>query len=250
MQRLRVGRTNGVPCESAVAAADRGSENFTVGNVWLISTREKQVERMVTLVTGFEPFGGGTFNISELVVRSLTAVPNPNVVTAVLPAAYRQAAAQVAEMLREHQPDTAILLGQSRSARSIHLERLAVNLDDSAHPDNDGEVRRQRPVLAQAPATYRSSLPLTRMTDVAERFGETVKLSDDAGRYVCNHTFFVAAHLSATELPQTRCGFVHLPVVSPSSNRVGRFTEVVRAWTAAAGDAEDAAAEIVVVPYR
>ena len=53
---------------------------------------------------------------------------------------------------------------------------------------------------------------------------------DDAGGYVCNHVFFTAAHLVATEFPGTSCGFVHLPAVQASDERLSQFIEIVRIW--------------------
>lgn len=187
---------------------------------------------MATLVTGFEPFGSATFNTSELVVRALSADPDPNVVTAVLPTSYHRAESRIADLLDEHRPRAVVLLGQSRTTRSIRLEQVAANLDDSRHPDNDGKVRRGRPILSEAPETYRSSLPLEFMAETARSFNESVDLSVDAGGYVCNHVFFMAMHLAATQLPCSRCGFAHLPAVDASSSRLARFVGIVRAWIA------------------
>lgn len=185
---------------------------------------------MVTLVTGFEPFGRATFNTSELVVRGLSAQGVANVVTAVLPTSYRRAASEVTDLLVEHRARMAVLLGQSRTASAIRLEQIAANLDDSVHADNDGEVRHRQPVQSDAPESYCSSLPLDVMVEAAGTFKEAVDLSVDAGGYVCNHVFFVAAHIVATTLQGCRCGFVHLPVVDVASDRLPRFVDIVRAW--------------------
>lgn len=54
---------------------------------------------MVTVVTGFEPFGGAKSNISELVVRELVAEHSPDVVAAALPTSHRGAASEITEMV-------------------------------------------------------------------------------------------------------------------------------------------------------
>jgi len=198
-------------------------------------------DAMVTLVTGFEPFGGATFNTSELVVRALSAGGADNVVTAVLPTSYSRAASAITDLLLAHRPRMTVLLGQSRTASSIRLEQVAANLDDSVHPDNDGAVRRRQPIWSDAPESYPSSLPLDRMAEAAGSCGEAIEMSRDAGGYVCNHVFFVTAHTVATALPGSRCGFVHLPIVDDASDRLPGFVDVVRAWIASGGAREASA---------
>jgi pyroglutamyl-peptidase len=187
---------------------------------------------MRTLVTGFEPFGGFEVNSSELVVTALAARNEPGVITAVLPTSYRRAEARIGELLRAHQPRTVLLLG-CEIASQICLEQVALNLDDSDAPDNDGEVRLRRRIIEEAPVGYWSSLQLEPMADAARDLREGVDFSHDAGAYVCNHVYFTAAHLVATELPHTRCGLVHLPALQGPGNRLTRLLELVRIWIVA-----------------
>lgn len=185
---------------------------------------------MTTLVTGFEPFGGASSNPSELVVAALAALGEVDVVTAVLPTSYRRAADGIGDLVQQHRPRWLLMLGLASDAARIRFEQVALNLNDAAAPDNDGEVRQGRRILAQAPVGYWSTLPLARMAETAYDLGEEVEFSRDAGGYVCNHVFFTAAHLAATRFPDTRTGFVHLPAVEPSDKRLKRFVAIVRTW--------------------
>ncbi len=185
---------------------------------------------MTTLVTGFEPFGGSKVNSSELVVKALDSLGQPNVVTAVLPTSYRRAEAQIGDLLRAHRPDTLLMLGLAEPTPKIRFEQVALNLDDSESTDNDGDLRMRGRIVEGAPVGYWSSLQLDRMADATRRHGERVLFSHDAGGFVCNHVFFTAAHLVATVYPATRCGFVHLPALSSSDKRLPRFVEIVRSW--------------------
>lgn len=187
---------------------------------------------MTTLVTGFEPFGGSSTNSSELVVTALAAVDEPGVITAVLPTSYRRAEARLGDLLHAHRPHAVLLLGLSDSAAGIRLEQVALNLDDSDAPDNDGEVRLRQRIVEGAPVGYWSSLQLNRMADAARDLREEVVFSHDAGGYVCNHAFFTAAHLLATEFPGSRCGFVHVPAVQGPGERLTRVLDIVRIWIA------------------
>jgi len=185
---------------------------------------------MTTLVTGFEPFGESTVNSSELVVAALDSPGNPDVIAEVLPTSYRRAEARIGDLLHTHRPSTVLMLGLAESTASIRFEQVALNLDDCDAPDNDGNVRLRQRIVEEAPVGYWSSLQLDRMADVSRDLGEDVLFSHDAGGYVCNHVFFTAAHLVAKEFPDTRCGFVHLPAVQASDERLSQFIEIVRSW--------------------
>ena len=185
---------------------------------------------MTTLVTGFEPFGDSKVNASELVVTALDSLGRPDVITEILPTSYRGSEARIGELLRVHRPRMLLMLGLAEATTKLRFEQVALNLDDSDAPDNDGEVRLRGRVVEGAPVGYWSSLELDRMADASRRLGERVLFSHDAGGFVCNHVFFTAAHLVATVYPATRCGFVHLPVVLQSDKRLSRFVEIVRVW--------------------
>lgn len=185
---------------------------------------------MTVIVTGFEPFGTSRTNSSGLLVAALHALEEPSVFTAILPTSYRRAEARMLELLHAHRPATVLMLGLSSEAVGLRLERVARNLDDCESPDNDGEVRLRRTIVEHAPPSYRSSLPLRRMAETARHLHEDAAWSDDAGSYVCNHVFFTAAHWTATQLPASRCGFVHLPALEESGDRLTRLLEIVRRW--------------------
>ena len=187
---------------------------------------------MTTLITGFEPFGGARSNSSELVVTALADLDHADVVTAVLPTSYRRAQAGICGLLQAHRPHRVLMLGLACGAVRIRFEQVALNLNDAAAPDNDGEVRLRQRIVDEAPVGYWSSLPLERMAEAARELGEEVEYSRDAGGYVCNHLFFTAAHAAATRSPETCTGFVHLPAVEQSDERLKYFIEIVRAWIA------------------
>lgn len=187
---------------------------------------------MTRLVTGFDAFGGLKVNSSEIVVEALAALGESGVVADVLPTSYRRAAARLVELFHLHRPRTVLMLGLAENATRIRLEQVALNLDDADAPDNDGEVRLRRRIVEEGPVGYWSSLRLNPMAKAARDLGEDVDFSHDAGGYLCNHVFFTAAHLAATDFPATRCGFVHLPPLQKSDERLGRFLDIVRSWIA------------------
>jgi len=123
-------------------------------------------------------------------------------------------------------------LGLADEEPRIRFEQVALNLDDSKAPDNDGEIRLRRHISETGPVGYWNSLQLEQMARVACHLGEDVVYSHDAGGYVCNHVFFTVAHLFATESLDIRCGLVHLPAVEGPGDRLMRLLDVVTIWIA------------------
>ena len=182
------------------------------------------------LITGFEPYGGVKVNPSSLIIDGLDESAAGDVVTAVLPTSYRRAEAEIVDLIHTYQPMAVLMLGLKRRATRLCFERVARNMDDALMPDNDGVIRLGERIVPEAPDNYPHSLPLDRMCDSAADTGESIDLSDDAGGYVCNHVFFAAAHLIASEYPDCRYGFVHVPPLRGSRERLSRMTELVQSW--------------------
>jgi pyroglutamyl-peptidase len=155
------------------------------------------------LVTGFDAFGGAEINASWEVVRSLTGV-----VTAQIPTAYKRAIPTLLEQLDQHQPQAILCVGQAAGRAQILLERVALNLNDSPQPDNDGVTYRDTPIIEGGPAAYFSSLPLRMIQQRLQQENIPVTLSNTAGTYLCNHLFYGVRHHSTVP-----AGFIHIPVL-------------------------------------
>jgi pyroglutamyl-peptidase len=93
---------------------------------------------MRILLTGFEPFGKASSNPSGEIVKQIIG---DNIVTAILPVAYRKSAERLLVLIEEHNPDVVICLGQADGRTEITPERVAINLDDARLADNEGVLR-------------------------------------------------------------------------------------------------------------
>ncbi len=185
---------------------------------------------ITVLITGFEPFGDAAVNPSELIVKEIAAAGDPAVVTAILPTSYRQAEANITNLIHQHHPSAVLMFGLKQQSTQLCLENIARNLDDSDALDNDGEVRAHQCIIENAPAKYEASLQFNSMAQIAENMGEAVDYSNNAGGYVCNHAYYAAAHLVATEFESIQFGFVHVPPLDESPYRLKRIVEIVREW--------------------
>ncbi len=115
-------------------------------------------------------------------------------------------------LLDEHRPAIALATGQAGSRSELAIERIAVNLVDARIPRcrwraTDRRARRRRPRRCVFSRRCRSR----RCSNGLQWLGIPAALSQTAGAYVCNQTFFALAHLVATRFRDTRAGFVHVP---------------------------------------
>ncbi|EWY40474.1 pyrrolidone-carboxylate peptidase [Skermanella stibiiresistens SB22] len=161
------------------------------------------------LVTGFERFGPNDLNPSALLMDRLAG--REGVVTAVLPVEYHACVTRFESLLDLHKPDAAIAFGLARSSDHIRPERVALNLDEAAAPDNAGITRHGLRIVPDGPVGYWSTLPVDRIVTALRAAGLPAAASGHAGGYVCNHLFYGVRHgldLRGSAMPM---GFIHVP---------------------------------------
>lgn len=167
---------------------------------------------MKVLLTGFEPFGGDEVNESWEAVR---AVPSRigsdlDVRTARLPVAFDAGLQECRRLVDHHAPDVVVLVGLAAGAEAIRLERVAINVIDARIADNRGASPVDEPVVPGGPAAYFSTLPLKAVAGALRDAGLPALVSNSAGTYVCNASFYAVQHHLA-DRPEVRSGFVHVP---------------------------------------
>ena len=164
------------------------------------------------LVTGFEPFGRFSENSSWEVAQRVAScgVEGAEVVAVQLPVSF----ARVGEVLRSaielHIPDLLIMLGQTTATDCVRLERVALNMMDSVMGDNDGAKPDEEPIYEGEESALFTSLPIKQLRSAIEEQGIAVKISNSAGLYVCNRTYYEALRLCKERAMQAI--FIHLPL--------------------------------------
>jgi pyroglutamyl-peptidase len=73
------------------------------------------------LLTGFEPFAGASLNPSEQIVKALAAsgVVGVELHTAVLPVVFTESSELLRHLIKLHNPDVVICLGQAEVGREL-----------------------------------------------------------------------------------------------------------------------------------
>ena len=164
------------------------------------------------LLTGFGPFDGQSVNASGLVVREVAARWSgpEELVVRELPVSFRGARQVLRVAVAEVEPDLVVCVGEAGQTSAVAVERVAINVIDARIPDIDGSAPVDVPVIAGAPAAFFSTLPIKACAAAVRDSGVPVVVSNSAGLYVCNATFYALQHLLA-DRPQVRSGFVHVP---------------------------------------
>ncbi|HEV7951604.1 MAG TPA: pyroglutamyl-peptidase I [Glaciihabitans sp.] len=165
------------------------------------------------LVTGFEPFGGESLNPSWIAVQRLQSrwVGEADLHIRELPVDFASVDSVFVDALREIRPHIVICVGQAGGIPGIHVERVAINIDDARIPDNAGHQPIDEPIVVGAPTAYFASLPIKAAVAELRAQGIPASVSHSAGTFTCNHVFYTLMHEIAENYPTMRGGFVHVP---------------------------------------
>jgi pyroglutamyl-peptidase len=177
------------------------------------------------LATAFNAFGSAETNASEILLNALEE--NKGVFRVVLPTEYRAAGTQIVRLIRDVRPEAVVCFGVANGPPTMRLEQLARNWDATDDPDNAGDLRIGQAIIPEAPNTYRATLPYEAMRIALDARKIPHVDSDDAGGYVCNHTFFRARHEIAESGIGASCGFIHVPPINSPQEFV-MFLEAIR----------------------
>ncbi len=174
---------------------------------------ETAAQMQPVLLTGFESFGGESVNASALAISALagTTITGRRVETMLLPVIFGESSRRLLAEIERVRPALVVCVGQAAGRAEISLERIAINLEEAAIPDNAGQAPSARPVRGDGPAAYWSTLPIPPLRDALRAADIAVGVSLSAGSYVCNHLFYELMH-GLREQADLPAGFVHIPV--------------------------------------
>ncbi len=135
-------------------------------------------------------------------------------VTKVLPTEYRRSWTMLRRAVLRHRPDIILHFGLAPKAETIALERFG-RLACGVKVDAAGYTPRSGAASRFGPDRLAASIPLEPVAAALREAGFDVALSEDAGGYLCNATFY----RSLQRLARGRhVGFVHLPGRGPHAN--------------------------------
>lgn len=168
---------------------------------------------MNVLLTCFDPFGGSDVNVSSVVAQHFESLQHNdyNLVVALLPVSFEHVGNILSSLIALHQPNIVIMLGQAGSRKKISIERIAINLMDSKMGDNDGFCPNEQTIIPSNENALFSNMPLKHIVENWRETGIDGVISNSAGLYVCNCSFYHALSISQRLGNDCKVGFIHLP---------------------------------------
>lgn len=163
------------------------------------------------LLTGFEPFQKETLNPSKELVPIFSKYKNLS--SLILPVSYSRAGQALEVAMAREEFDFILMLGQAGGRKWIELERVAINMQDSVSPDEDGDLRIQNKISMEGPDAFLNPLPLRDWIQKLQVKNLPVQISFSAGAFVCNSVYYQVFEAIKVSKKNTQALFVHLPYV-------------------------------------
>ncbi|XP_059768568.1 pyroglutamyl-peptidase 1-like protein isoform X2 [Balaenoptera ricei] len=180
------------------------------------------------VVTGFGPFRQHLVNSSWEAVKELSKLGlgsdmEVELQILQLPVDYREVKQRVTRIWEDLQPQLVVHVGMDPAAKAIFLEQCGKNWGYG-----DADIRGFHPecgvCLPDGPEVIASGVSMKAVSRSAVVEGVEVAFSRDAGRYVCDYTYYLSLHHG-----NGCAALVHVPPLSPSlpASLLGKALQVI-----------------------
>uniref|UniRef100_A0A8D3CU27 Pyroglutamyl-peptidase I n=1 Tax=Scophthalmus maximus TaxID=52904 RepID=A0A8D3CU27_SCOMX len=177
---------------------------------------------------GFEPFGNHAVNSSWVAVQELERLGLGEAVdlfVCEVPVEYQAVQRLLPSLWKERQPQLVVHVGVSGLATTVTLEQCGHN-KGYKRLDNCSFCPASQCCMERGPSCISSVLDMETVCKRvnASDIGVAVSVSRDAGRYLCDYTYYTSLYLG-----QGRSAFVHVPPLGKPycSQELGRALQAV-----------------------
>lgn len=176
---------------------------------------------MRVLLAGFGPFPGAPFNPSAVLVQRLARRRRPAL--AALVRSIHVFATTYASVDRDlprlfaDKPDLVLIFGLAGRRRQICVETRARNAVSVLFPDASGFRPQNQAIESGAPDALFGQAPVSRLLGAMRANTVPVRVSHDAGRYLCNYAYWRALERAPRGRPVVQ--FVHIPAIAQRPRR-------------------------------
>ncbi|CAL8345822.1 unnamed protein product [Merluccius merluccius] len=184
--------------------------------------------QMKVIVTGFTPLGEDKINSSWEAVKELKRLglgKSVDLHVQEIPVEYEAVHDLLPLLWKQHQPKLVVHVGMSWKATTVTLEQCGHNMGYE-RKDNCGFCPACHCCVEGGPDTIQSVLDMEAVCQRVQDsgLGVAVSVSKDAGRYLCDYSYYTSLHLG-----ERRCAFVHVPPLDKpySSKELGAALQVV-----------------------
>jgi pyroglutamyl-peptidase len=190
------------------------------------------------LITGFGPFPGAPFNptgplAQRLAARRRPALADVTRIVHVFRTSYAAVDAEVPRLIARHRPDVLLLFGLATRTPYLRIETRARNAVSATVSDAGGRILRTTGIRPCGPIALQGRAPFARLAQAARAARVPVRLSRNAGSYLCNYLYWCALEHQPRG-PSPLVVFVHVPLVNRMGSGRGKLTldDLVRAGEA------------------
>ncbi|KAL0966646.1 hypothetical protein UPYG_G00297820 [Umbra pygmaea] len=180
------------------------------------------------IVTGFQPFGEHTVNASWVAVQELERLglgQSVDLHICEVPVEYQAVQSLLPSLWKQHQPQLVVHVGVSGIATMVTLEKCAHN-HGYKRVDNCSFYPDSQCCIDDGPDCINSVIDLDLICKKvnASSLGVAVAVSEDAGRYLCDYTYYTSLYLG-----KGRSAFVHVPPLGKpySAQDLGRALKAI-----------------------
>jgi pyroglutamyl-peptidase len=175
------------------------------------------------LVTGFGPFPGAPYNPTGPLIARLAKLRRPalagvTIVPHVFTTSYATVDKELPALIAHYKPDALLMFGLAGRAKWVRIETRARNAL-AMLPDATNASLRRQVIAPGGPAALAMPVPARHLLAAARDACVRVKLSRDAGRYLCNYLCWNAADVVARAQGPRLAAFIHVPPVSRTPRR-------------------------------
>ena len=178
---------------------------------------------LTLLITGFGPFPGAPFNPTAALALRVARRRRPALADArrfahVFRTSYAAIERDFPALIKRCSPDAVLMFGLAGRTPYLRIETRAQNSVSSVYPDADRQRAAAPRLTYRGPSTLAVRAPSALLLQAARAAGAPVRLSRDAGRYLCNALFWRGLEASTTKAGPRVVVFVHVPKLGRGIN--------------------------------
>lgn len=176
------------------------------------------------LLYGFSGFDCFPRNPSQDLVNDLakTHWKGVRVDKRIFKVSYNRIETNLAVLFKKEEYDAVIGFGLACQAEQVRLEKAARNRHAANIPDTEGCLKNDKAIIPGGPAVYQTGLRLSGLREQLIKAGIPARISQDAGGYLCNFTYYLFLRHFRQTRSRATCLFVHIPLTSEIACRMER----------------------------
>jgi pyroglutamyl-peptidase len=191
------------------------------------------------LITGFGRFPGAPFNPSGPLARAVARRRRPAFddirrALHIFETSYAAVDRDLPKLFAKHKPDIVLMFGLAARTPFVRIETRARNTMSILFPDFRG-YRPDEAAIARGKPALIGRAPFRHLLSAARAARVPTRMSRDAGRYLCNYSYWRA--LEASRSGTTLAQFIHIPPVTNGQRPKGRKRPTSDASLVRAGEA-------------